>query len=169
MRTRHEAHVDVATRAVVGASLAIDVDAFTLERVVTVERAVFEAATPLRSGSGLLSFVRGRGARRAATGGLRHLGAAHDLAIVTGIAGAVKSRLQRDVAAAYSEAGFRVIGIAVAGDAARTLGEEAAIDARSVARLIVDLEQGRDRLDNRSVLIIDEAGDTGRCASAGSC
>ena len=66
-----------------------------------------------------------------------HMGAKGDLAIVTGIAGAGKSRLQRDVAAAYEEAGFRVIGAAVAGDAARTLGEEAAIDARTVAKFIV--------------------------------
>jgi len=38
-----------------------------------------------------------------------HLAGTRDLAIVTGIAGAGKSRLQRDVAAAYREAGFRVI------------------------------------------------------------
>jgi len=69
--------------------------------------------------------------------------------------------LQRDVAAAYEEAGFRVIGAAVAGDAARTLGEEAAIDARTVAKLLSDLENGRDRLDARSVLVIDEAGTLG--------
>jgi len=83
------------------------------------------------------------------------------LSIVTGIAGAGKSRLQRDVAAAYEEAGFRVIGAAVAGDAARTLGEEAAIDARTVAKLLSDLESGRDRFDARSVLVIDEAGTLG--------
>lgn len=37
----------VATRAVVGASLAIDGDAFTLERVVTEVRAILEAAAML--------------------------------------------------------------------------------------------------------------------------
>jgi ATP-dependent exoDNAse (exonuclease V) alpha subunit len=84
-----------------------------------------------------------------------------DLLIVTGIAGAGKSRLQRDVAAAYTEAEFRVIGTAVAGDAARTLGEEAAIDTRTVARLLVDLKTGRDRFDRRTVLIVDEAGTLG--------
>ena len=57
-----------------------------------------------------------------------------DLTIVTGIAGAGKSRLQRDVAAAYSEAGFRVIGTAVAGDAARTLGEEKPRSTRAPSR-----------------------------------
>ena len=69
--------------------------------------------------------------------------------------------VQRDVAAAYSEAGFRVIGTAVAGDAARTLGEKAVIDTRTVARLLVDLENDRDRFDGRTVLMIDEAGTLG--------
>jgi len=47
VRTGHDAQVEVATRAVVEASLAIDDDAFTLERVVTEERAVFNAAATL--------------------------------------------------------------------------------------------------------------------------
>jgi hypothetical protein len=54
-----------------------------------------------------------------------------------------------------------VIGAAVAGDAARTLGEEATIDARTFAKVLVDLEGGRDRLDERTVLLIDEAGTLG--------
>lgn len=94
-----------------------------------------------------------------------HLGGDRDLAIVTGIAGADKSRLQRDVAAACEEAGFRVIGAAVAGDAARTLGEEADMDARTVAKLLVDLEKGRDRLDDGTVSMIDEAGTLGAAQS----
>lgn len=54
-----------------------------------------------------------------------------------------------------------MIGTAVAGDAARTLGEEAAIDTRTVARLLVDLKNDRDRFDGRTVLMIDEAGTLG--------
>ncbi|MGD0476266.1 MAG: hypothetical protein ABSB70_24050 [Candidatus Velthaea sp.] len=34
------------------------------------------------------------------------------------------ARLHSDVAAAHPEAGFRVIGAAIAGDAARTLGKK---------------------------------------------
>jgi len=76
--------------------------------------------------------------------------------------------LQRDVAAAYDEAGFRVTGAAVAGDAACTLGEEAAIDARTVAKLLAELESGRDRLEARSVLMIDEAGTLGASQCEGA-
>jgi len=80
-----------------------------------------------------------------------------DLRIVTGIAGAGKSRLLRDVSAAYTEAGFTVIGSAVAGDAARTLGEEAEIAAMTTARLLMDVEQGRLHLTPSSVVLLDEA------------
>jgi len=158
VRSGHEALVQRATEAAVGASLALDRYAYTLERVVVEERAVFEAAATL-AGRYREIALRAPDAQQVAA--FAHLGGGHDLAIVTGIAGAGKSRLQRDVVAAYEEAGFRVIGAAVAGDAARTLGEEAAIDARTVAKLLADLENGRDRLDARSVLIIDEAGTLG--------
>jgi len=47
VRAGYEEQVDVATRAVVGASLALDGDAFTPERVVTKVRAILEAAAML--------------------------------------------------------------------------------------------------------------------------
>jgi hypothetical protein len=162
VREGHDAQIATATRAVVGASLTIDDDAYTIRRVVSEERAVFAAAATLADRQRAVEL-------RAPDAGLDaqqqaayvRLAGRSDLAIVTGIAGAGKSRLQRDVAAAYSEAGFRVIGTAVAGDAARTLGEEAAIDTRTVARLLVDLQNDRDRFDGRTVLMIDEAGTLG--------
>jgi len=138
VRSGHDALVRRATDAAVGASLTLDRDAFTLERVVVEERAVFEAAATLAGRHREVTLQApdaGLDAQQQAA--YAHMGAKGDLAIVTGIAGAGKSRLQRDVAAAYEEAGFRVIGAAVAGDAARTLGEEAAIDARTVAKFIV--------------------------------
>jgi AAA domain len=63
----------------------------------------------------------------------------------------------RDAAEAYKEAEFRVIGCAVSGDAARVLGDEAAITTQTVARLRIDLQNDRERLDGRTVLIVDEA------------
>jgi hypothetical protein len=162
VRDGYDAAVGVATQAITEASLRLDVDAYTLERVVVEERAVFDAATTLaerRRDVALRAPAAELDAQQQAA--YAHLAEERDLAIVTGIAGAGKSRLQRDVAVAYEEAGFRVIGAAVAGDAARTLGEEAAIEARTVAKLLADLEVGRDRLDSRSVLMIDEAGTLG--------
>jgi hypothetical protein len=162
VRDGYDTAVDVATWAVTEASLTLDVDAFTLERVDVEERAVFDAAATLverRRDVELRAPSADLDTQQQAA--YAHLAGESDLAIVTGIAGAGKSRLQRDVAVAYEEAGFRVIGAAVAGEAARTLGEEAAIKARTVAKLLADLESGRDRLDSRSVLMLDEAGTLG--------
>jgi hypothetical protein len=162
VRSGHDVAVDKTVRAIAGASVELARDAYTLERVVVEERAVFAAAQALAERTRAVELRAPQGdldaQQRAA---FAHLSADRDFAIVTGIAGAGKSRLQREVAAAYAEAGYRVIGAAVAGDAARTLGEEAAIDARTVAKVLADLEGGRDRLDERTVLLIDEAGTLG--------
>jgi hypothetical protein len=162
VRAGHDAQIAAATRAVVAASLAIDDDAYTMRRVVSEERAVFAAAATLADRQRTVELrMPDAGLDAQQRAAYARLSGRSDLAIVTGIAGAGKSRLQRDVAAAYSEAGFRVIGTAVAGDAARTLGEEAAIDTRTVARLLMDLKSDRDRFDGRTVLMIDEAGTLG--------
>jgi hypothetical protein len=47
VRAGHDAQIATATRAVVGASLAIDDDAYTIARVVSEERAMFAAAATL--------------------------------------------------------------------------------------------------------------------------
>jgi hypothetical protein len=79
------------------------------------------------------------------------------LSLITGIAGAGKSRMLRDASAAYQEAEFPVIGCAVSGDAARVLGDEAKIKTQTVAALRIALQNDRERLDGRTVLIVDEA------------
>jgi hypothetical protein len=120
-RDGYDTAVGVATQAITQASLTLDVDAFTLERVVVEERAVFDAAATLserRRDVGLRPPSAELDTQQQSA--YAHLAGERDLAIVTGIAGAGKSRLQRDVAVAYEEAGFRVIGAAIAGDAART-------------------------------------------------
>ncbi len=88
VRSGHEALVQRATEAAVGASLSLDPDAYTLERVVVEERAVFEAAATLAGRHREVTL-------RAPDAGLdaqqqaayAHLGDEHDLSIVTGICG----------------------------------------------------------------------------------
>jgi hypothetical protein len=79
-------------RVIVGAAVELARDAYTLERVVVEERAVFAAAQALAERTRAVEM-------RAPQGGLdaqqraafAHLCAERDLAIVTGIAGAGKS------------------------------------------------------------------------------
>src|SRR6266498_2297939 len=61
----------------------------------------------------------------------------------------------------YGLQGHRLIGTAPTGLAATGLANEGFADARTVDRLLADLEQRRDRLDANTVLLVDEAGMVG--------
>ena len=54
-------------------------------------------------------------------------------------------------------AGYTVLGAATSGQAARTLGAEAGIEARTVASLLARLDRGTLTVDDRTVVILDEA------------
>jgi hypothetical protein len=71
------------------------------------------------------------------------------------------------VAPAYEAAGCQVIGTATSGQAARNLGDEAAIDnSRTIASLMWHLDHGRLCLDDRTLVVLDEAGMTdGPCSA----
>jgi ATP-dependent exoDNAse (exonuclease V) alpha subunit len=83
------------------------------------------------------------------------------VSLLVGKAGYGKTYLAGAVAHAYGLQGDRLIGTAPTGLAATGLGNEGFADARTVDRLLADLEQRRDRLDAKSVLLVDEAGMVG--------
>jgi hypothetical protein len=60
-----------------------------------------------------------------------------------------------------AQRGYRVIGCAVKGEAARQLAADAAIDADTVALLLTRAGSGQRVLDEHSVLIVDEASTLG--------
>ena len=79
--------------------------------------------------------------------------------LVVGVAGSGKSTALDAARRAFEGAGFRVLGAAVSGQAARTLGTEAGIDdPRTVASLLWRLDHGQLELDNRTVVCCDESG-----------
>jgi conjugative relaxase-like TrwC/TraI family protein len=81
--------------------------------------------------------------------------------LIVGVAGAGKTTMLQVVAAAYEGSGCQVIGAATSGQAARTLGREADVSgARTLASLLWRLDHGRLALDERTVVILDEAGMT---------
>jgi conjugative relaxase-like TrwC/TraI family protein len=83
------------------------------------------------------------------------------VSVVVGVAGSGKTTALAAVADAYGSCGYRVLGTATSGQAARTLGREAAVaDSRTVSSLRWGLDHGRLALDGRSLLILDEAGMT---------
>jgi conjugative relaxase-like TrwC/TraI family protein len=80
--------------------------------------------------------------------------------VIVGIAGSGKTTALDAAATALEQAGYRVIGTATSGQAARTLADAAGIEARTTRSLLWQLDHGGIVLDHTSVVVLDEAGMT---------
>lgn len=76
---------------------------------------------------------------------------------IVGVAGAGKTTALDAATTALEAEGWNVLGTSTSGQAARTLGEEAAIEARTVASLLWRLDHGHARLDRNTIVVLDEA------------
>jgi conjugative relaxase-like TrwC/TraI family protein len=83
------------------------------------------------------------------------------VSLLVGKAGYGKTYVAGAAVHLYGLQGHRLIGTAPTGLAATGLAGEGFADARTVDRLLGDLEQRRDRLDTNTVLLVDEAGMVG--------
>ena len=66
----------------------------------------------------------------------------------------------------WEGSGYRVIGASLAARAAKELEDQAHIPSRTIAKLMIDLHRGAETLDDRTVLVIDEAAMVGTRALA---
>ena len=147
--------------------------AYVAASVVAAEAAVEEVAARLAGSADRAAVAPAVVARSAAaaeerlgrslTDGQRRAveavcGSGRGLEVVVGVAGSGKTTALEVVRSAFEAEGHRVLGTAISGQAARSLATEAGVEARTVASLVWRLEHGRLRLDQRSVLVIDEAG-----------
>jgi hypothetical protein len=82
------------------------------------------------------------------------------LDLVVGVAGSGKTTALEVARAAFEADGYRVLGTATSGQAALNLRREAGVDSRTIASLVWRLEHGTLRLDNQTVVFVDEAGMT---------
>jgi conjugative relaxase-like TrwC/TraI family protein len=81
--------------------------------------------------------------------------------LVVGVAGSGKTTMLRVVADAFERAGYDVVGAATSGQAARNLGQEAAIrEARTLASLVWRLDRHQLELNEKSLVVLDEVGMT---------
>ncbi|HEV8651850.1 MAG TPA: MobF family relaxase, partial [Actinomycetes bacterium] len=83
------------------------------------------------------------------------------VALLIGKAGFGKTFVAGAVRHAYELDGYRLLGAAPTGLAASGLGNEGFGDVRTVDRLLADLDQRREHLDAKTVLLVDEAGMVG--------
>jgi Ti-type conjugative transfer relaxase TraA len=92
---------------------------------------------------------------------IRHITGPERIDAVIGMAGAGKSTMLGAARQAWEAEGYEVRGAALAGKAADGLEESSGIRSRTLASLERSWERGRDTLNSRTVLVIDEAGMVG--------
>lgn len=92
---------------------------------------------------------------------LEHVTGSSRIAAVVGLAGAGKTTMMRAAREAWEAAGYHVVGAALAGKAAEGLEKEAGIPSRTLASWQLLWKRGADRLDQRTVFVLDEAGMVG--------
>lgn len=143
---------------------------FTTREMLTVEQ-VLEAAAERLSGrrghevatvvqAEAQRFSEGRGLKLSGeqVQALRHVTEPTDLALVVGYAGSGKSSMLAVARRAWEAEGYTVRGAALSGIAAETLEGGSGIKSRTLASLEHGWARDRDRLGNRDVLVVDEAG-----------
>lgn len=85
----------------------------------------------------------------------------HRVQPAVGRAGTGKTTTMRAAVAVWETGGYRVIGTAVKGEAARQLASDAGVDADTLALLLTRARLGERVLDARTVVIVDEASTVG--------
>ena len=78
--------------------------------------------------------------------------------VVEALAGTGKTYTAGVIRELYEQAGYQVVGVAPTGRAARELADEAGIRSRTLDRLLIDIDELRDELPARCVVVFDEAG-----------
>jgi AAA domain len=82
----------------------------------------------------------------------------HGVSVIEALAGTGKTHTAGALRELYESAGYEVLGVAPTARATRELSERAGIRARTLDRLLLDLEELGDELPQRCVLVLDEAG-----------
>lgn len=89
---------------------------------------------------------------------VRHAFSPGSLKVIEGAAGAGKSFSLDAVREAYESQGYKMQGIALSWQAASVLQESAGIESRAITGFLADVESGKVKLDNKTVIVCDENG-----------
>lgn len=134
-------------------SLVQRAENFAAQRTHPVDAALVEAAIAAQNKKlqqyGGLSTDQDRA--------IRHMLSSNQISCVIGFAGAGKTTSLEAAKDAWELAGYKVIGLAPTGRAADNMAR-CGIRAMTAHKFLVAQEQGRERVTDKSVIILDEAG-----------
>jgi len=148
--------------------LATELGEFTTADLVAYERRLIATAVG-RAGEGV-GVVDARAVDRVINAAVRPLtedqaavvaavaSSGRGVEVVEALAGTGKTYTAGVMHELYEHAGYRVLGVAPTGRAARELTDQAGISSRTLDRLLIDLDDLGDRLPERCVIVFDEAG-----------
>jgi Ti-type conjugative transfer relaxase TraA len=96
---------------------------------------------------------------------IRHMLSSPQISCVVGFAGAGKTTCLEAVREAWEEAGYRVIGLAPTGKAARNI-EDCGIRSMTIHKFLLAQKDGRERISAKTIIVGDEFGmvDSRRCS-----
>lgn len=92
---------------------------------------------------------------------LRAIAGKGDMVAITGVAGSGKTFTLSVVNDLLSEAGYQVLGTSLASKASKGLEKESGIFSLHIHKLLYEIEQQKIEVNERTVLIVDEAGMVG--------
>ena len=84
-----------------------------------------------------------------------------DLKMVRGSAGSGKSTMLQAAKIAWQREGYTVIGAALSGKASAGLEAGSGIKAGTIHKMLFDIQNGKQNIDSKTLLVIDEAGMVG--------
>ncbi len=110
--------------------------------------------------SALAEFTKEKGFSLSAEqeAAVRAITSAGDLKMVRGAAGSGKSTMAEAAKIAWQKQGYSVIGAALSGKAAAGLQDGSGIESRTIHRTLFEIEKGNLNINNKTVIVIDEAG-----------
>jgi conjugative relaxase-like TrwC/TraI family protein len=129
----------------------------TLERLTTRRGPVAEPALidhVTRATQTELGHPLSTGQRRAVA---RICGSGQAVDVIVGVAGSGKTTALDVASRALEATGYQVLGTATSGQAARTLAHEARLPAATMRSLLWRLDHGQVTLDQRTIVVLDEA------------
>ena len=91
---------------------------------------------------------------------LKHIAKPGQVAVIEGAAGTGKSYMLASAKDAFESSGYKVHGVSLAGKAAAELESGSGIKSQTIHSYLNDIDKGRQSLDEKSVLVMDEAGMT---------